>query len=95
MFSATERLGARLEFLEDEGNSQRRGLARMGQVDRLAVDADLAVVGRQDASQQVNEGALAGAVFADQGMDFTAPQLDVNPIQGPDAGKTLGETADF
>ena len=43
--------------------------AGIGNDDRLAVDQDLALVGLEQAEQDVHQRGLAGAVLADDGVD--------------------------
>ena len=42
---------------------------------------DLALVGRDDARENVHQGRLAGAVLAEQRMDFAAPQIEIDAPQ--------------
>ena len=44
--------------------------------ERAAADAERALVGRQHAGEDLDEGALAAAVLADDGVHLAAPQLD-------------------
>ena len=61
-------------------------------VDSPAVDEDLSPVRPQDTAEEVDERALAGAIFAEQSMDGARTQFQVHAVQGSDAGKVLGNT---
>ena len=62
-----------VEFLEDRGDAARLRVARAGEMRRRAIDEDFAVVRRDDAGQHVHQRRLAGAVFAEQRMNFALP----------------------
>ncbi len=50
---------------------ERLGGAIGRQLDRLAVEQDLARVWLLEAGEDLDEGGFAGAVLAHQGVDFT------------------------
>jgi len=76
MFSAMERWGARLSSLLYDGDAAPVRLARRQRQNRLAVDEDLPAVGRERARQQVDQRALARAIFAEQSVDAAGDELD-------------------
>ncbi len=60
------------ELLEDRPHAERMRAVRPAQFDGLANDADLAGVRTQTASQELDERALAGAVFADKSVNLAS-----------------------
>src|SRR3954452_11709079 len=69
----------------------RRRLPGRGEPDRLAIDLDPAAVIGMDATQDLHQGGLAGAVLAHQGMDFSAPDRQADITQYGDATELLGD----
>jgi hypothetical protein len=63
--------------------------------DRLAVDADLALVRALHAVQDLHERGLARAVLTDDGMDVTLGHAQVDVAVGHDAGEPLGDPLEF
>ena len=61
----------------------------------LAVIDDPAARGRMFAENQAEEGALAGAVGADQAVDFTGFEREVNPACHMQAAEPFVEVAGF
>ena len=82
----------RLETAADTGLGDLAG-RELGNVD--AVEADAAAGRALEAAQDIDHGRLAGAVRADQAEHFAAPDLQVDPAQGPDAAKGDGNAAGF
>ena len=67
---------------------------RVGDVDDLSVDQDLAArVRLVGAREHFHQGALAGAVLAHQGLDFPAPGFQLHIAESFGAGKGLGDAA--
>ncbi len=63
-----------------------RGLG-IGDCDRLAIKADLALVGRIDTGENLDQRGLAGAVLADQRRDGARIELEIDLLQRLHAGK--------
>ena len=82
------------EVLEDEADARLAGLGRRVDHGRNAVDQDLALVGDVDAVERLGERGLAGAVLAEQGVDFAAVQLEVDRVVGDQRAEALGQAAD-
>ena len=80
-----------LEVLVDHPDAARDGVAGVAQVHRLALDDDLALVGRVEPEQHLHERALAGAVLAEQPVDLAPAQLDADVVVGDDRREALGE----
>ena len=58
---------------------------------RPAGDEDFAGVGGEDAAQEVDEGALAGTVLADEGVNAAGAEGERGVFQGADAGEGFAE----
>ena len=66
---------------------------RIVEAHRLAADLDLATVGRIDPGDDLDEGGLAGAVLAQQGVDLAAMQIEAHGIERPLPREILGDVA--
>ena len=83
------------ELLEDRGDPGARRSAWAARVERLAEQSQLAVVGVQRAGEDLDEGALARAVLADQCVHFAARGLEVDVAERDDAAEALRHAARF
>jgi hypothetical protein len=63
------------------------------ELDRLAVEQDLAFVGDGGARQRLDQAGLAGAVVADHGQDFAGAQLEIGAVQRGDLAVALDQAA--
>ena len=63
------------------------------EVDRLAVELELALVGAVEAGEDVRERALAGAVLAEQGVDLADERLEVDAVVREHAREALRDAA--
>jgi len=63
------------EVLMDHADPARDGVGRPGDVDLLAVEQDLALVGLRQPVEDVHQGGLAGPVLAQQGVDLSRAHL--------------------
>ena len=72
-------------MLVDHPIPRRDGVGRAGDGDRHAVEQDLAGIGGEQPVQDVHQGALAGAVLAEEGVDLARPDVEVDPVVGDDA----------
>src|SRR5713101_4842107 len=61
----------------------------------LAVDQNLALIGRVEAVEDVHYGGLAGAVFADDCVDGSVGNGEADVIVGQHFAKTLADSAHF
>ena len=59
------------------------------ELDRLAVEQDLALVRPVEAGEDVRERALAGAVLAEQRVHLADRDLEVDAVVRDDAGEAL------
>ena len=64
-------------------------------VERVAVDEDLALVGPVEAVEDVHQRRLAGAVLAEQPVDLTGFDHEVDVVVGDDAGEPLGDATEL
>jgi hypothetical protein len=55
---------------------------------------DIAGIGGVDPGQNLDQGGLARAVFADQRVNFAALDGEIDPIQGQRSGELLGQAVD-
>jgi hypothetical protein len=83
--------GEEVEFLVDDCHAGGLGVAGAGEADELAIDRDLALVGREDPGEDVHERALAGAVFAEQGVESAAADCDLHVVEGAHAGERFAD----
>jgi hypothetical protein len=56
---------------------------------RLAVDPDLSLVGSVEPVKDPHQGALSGAVLAEQGVDLAGAHIEVDVVVGELPGKRL------
>ena len=69
----------------------RCAVGRAVDPDGLAVDADLAAVGLQDAVDDVHQGGFSRAVLAGERMDFSRMQIELAATQRADRAKGFGD----
>src|SRR5262249_7371718 len=82
-------------LLEDGDDAGGAGVVGRAEGDEPAVEAYLAGVGCEDAGEDVEEGGLAGAVLADEGVDGAGTQDEGDAAQGHDAGERLADVVEF
>ena len=70
-------------------------LARRGELDRLAVEADHALVGPVEPGEDVRERALAGAVLAEQRVHLALGRLEVDAVVRDDGREPLGDPSEL
>ena len=80
-----------VQLLVDHADAEVQRRSRVGDLDRLALEPDLAGVGLVDAGQDLHQRGLAGAVLADQGVDFSGTELEASVGKRMDAGEVLGD----
>ena len=69
----------------------RRAARGLEMRDGRAVEEDLALVGREDAVDHLDEGRLAGAVLAEQRVDLAGLDAEIDVVVGAHAGKRLAD----
>ena len=91
MFSATVSVGASWNSWKMMAHAEVARRDRGELVVALAVDLDLARVGRVVAGDDLDERRLAGAVLAEQGEDRAAGGVEVHPVEDLDAAERLAD----
>jgi len=100
-FAPQEDVGADIQIVEqvqllmDENQSEFDGLLNGSNVDRFAVDEDLARAGCLYASQDFHQRAFAGAVFTDDRKDFALSGDEIYVTKCRDARKMASHIVDF
>ncbi len=69
------------------------GVLGVAEMDGLAVDEDLALVGPVEPGEHVHQRGFAGAVFAEQAEDLAGPDLQVDIGVGDHRAEALGDAA--
>jgi hypothetical protein len=72
------------------GNTGFVGSGRIGS-HVLPIDANLTSIRRIESRHYLDERRFSGSVFAEQGIDFAAPDLEINVVKGNDPGEKLGD----
>ena len=83
------RVGEQLDALEGAADAAPRPRVHRQAADVLAVELDRAAVGAQHAEHAVEERGLAGAVRADEPDPLALVDLEVDVVEGDDAGEAL------
>ena len=81
------------EVLVHHADPGRDPVPRGVEGDRSPVDLQLAFVCAVEAGEDVREGALAGAVLAEQGVNLTPERLEVDAVVGNDSRESLRDPA--
>ena len=68
-------------------------VVRRAELDRLAVEQDLALVGPVEPVEDVHQRRLAGAVLAEEGVHLAAAQVEVDVVVREDAREALRDAA--
>ena len=95
MFSATVKTGTSMKCWCTM--PMPAAMASPGPLDlqRLAVDQDLALVRLEQPVEHVHQGGLAGAVLAEQGVDLARLDRQVDVVVGDQVTEALGDAAQF
>ena len=78
-------------LLVDGDDARPAGGAGITEMHRPAGDEDVTAVGGEDAAEKVDKGRFAGAVLAEQRMNFARPDLEMSVLESAHAGKALGD----
>ena len=81
------------EVLVDHPDPGGDGVARRAHPQRPSVEQHLAGLGPLQAEQHTHQGALAGAVLAEEGVDLPGANVEVNVVVGDDAGEPRRDAA--
>ena len=79
------------EFLVHHADAQRDGILWTTDLDRLVIDQNRAGIHGMKSVQNLHQGALAGAVLAQQSMNFSRLDGEVDIAIGHHAGETLDD----
>ncbi len=79
------------QFLVDHRHSGGAGVERPPRRVRPALKNHASGVGLKRPGKDLHEGALAGAVLADEGVDFTGPNVQVHLNERAGRAKRLGD----
>lgn len=85
------------QLLVDDADTGGLGIARGVEADGLAVEQDLAgeaAVG-VDAGEDFDQGGFAGAVFADEGVDFAGANIEGDAVERTHTGEFLDDVPGF
>src|SRR6516162_8930187 len=83
-----------LQFLMNDPDSRRLGLARAGKVNGSTVVENGPAVFRVDAGEDFHQRRFAGPVLAHQGMNLARLQFKAHAVQRPHAGEGLADILD-
>ena len=78
-------------MLEHHADAQFTGMGGALQGQRVAVPGDAAGVGLDDAVDNFHQGALAGAILAEQSMDFACVDCELDTVIRPASGVLLDD----
>ncbi len=79
------------EVLEHHADAEAPRRARIGDADRLPVEGDLSLVGREDAVDHFDQGRFSRAVLAEQGVNLPGLDAQGHVVVGADARKGLAD----
>ncbi len=83
------------EMLVHHADAEAASRLRIGDRDRLAVDAELAAIGLDQAGEDAHQRGLAGAVLAEQGVNFARLDGKAHRIVGHDGAEADAHIAHF
>ena len=86
-------IGAKIEFLVDQGDAERSSAARGIDDHRLAIAHNFATVRSLNASENLHQSGFASPVFADDGEDFSGLHRHIHRVEGQNPGKALANVA--
>ena len=81
-------------MLMHDGDAERGGGLRRGEAYFPAFDQDASFGRLARAADLADQRRFAGAVLAEQRMDFAAPHVEVDTIERPNARELFDETLD-
>ena len=88
--------GQRLEqrkMLEHHADAELARRTRAGDAHRLSLPDDLAAGRREHAEQHLDQRRFAGAVFAEQRMDFARPDIEIDSVTGRECAEQFCQLA--
>ncbi len=88
------KMGGEVEFLVDHGDAGAACVHGVLGLEVEAVEVDGAGVGGMGAGEDLHEGALAGAVFADQGVNLAGLDGEVDATKGLGGAESLADAGE-
>jgi hypothetical protein len=85
------KIGDQRQLLEDAGDAGRVGRGRRCERDWLPVEQHAALVGRDDAGHDLDQGRLAGTVLPQHGMDAAGLDYQLGALQRTHPAVALGD----
>ena len=83
------------EFLEHRTDPHHPRRVRLEANETAAAELELAGVGSEGASDDVDQGRFAGAVLAEQHVDLAGPEVEIDVVQCQHAREALGDSDHF
>ena len=88
-------VGKEQRLLIDRGDAEALALGGVADGHRLAGEQDFAAIGLVDAGHDLDQGRLAGAVFAEQRVDFAGIERQRHVLERLGGVEPLGDVAHF
>lgn len=88
-------IGHQHKVLVYHTHTVREGVHRRVDLHRLTIDGDRALIGLEQAVENIHQSGLSGAVLPQQDVNLPLSQRKVRVIVGQYARKALGDTAHF
>ena len=82
-------------MLEHHADAEPASRARIGDADGRAVEDDLALVGREDAVDHLDERRFSRAVLAEQSVNLAGLDAQIDVVIRPDARKGLADAGEL
>ena len=77
----------------DHANPAGDGIRRIGDLHWFSFEQDFSLIGTSQSKKNIHERCLAGAVFAQEGMNLPGFHVQTNLVVGNDTRVTLGDSA--
>ncbi len=94
VFEHRHRLEQR-EVLEHHADAEPPSRARIGDADSRAVEDDLALVGREDAVDHLDESRFSRAVLAEKSVNLAGLDAQVHVVVGAHAGEGFADAGEL
>jgi hypothetical protein len=88
------KMRSKVELLVNHRNAATNRVQRIARSIRSAVEKHFAAIGDEGAAERFHERAFAGAVFADERVDFAGSHFERDAAQGLNALETFAQTSD-
>src|ERR1700722_19267625 len=87
--------GNQVEFLVDDRDAGAFSVLYIRETNRRALDPDLAIIVDVHSSEDLHQGRFARAVLPHEGVDFAAPQVEIDVAQSRYASEGFGDAFRF